>query len=317
MMMKWTTWTAACLISVSAFLLAPIHTSALDTEVGTSQVQQGPTEVIALGEPRPSMNTQSEASFADTVNQWKITLSHERGFERWQQAAWNSYPLGPGTHGWVVILNAKGQDVGYMIVNAAENGSLRLSEYGTGDYPLFSLTTLYRSLVQQELISSTTSLTEFAQNEKIIKERLYMDSLTAIWKIKLQDQTYYLDAKSGELLPLHQDPIPKQAVTSGEETELSGKLDDLLLTAFDPYDRLHWVQGKPLSVTDMPTLKAALKQKNKLTYVAELYNNQVTLPLAVIGYKMWNGGEPYLAVDHVGTRYILLKEALEQGHLYA
>ena len=93
-----------------------------------------------------------------------------------------------------------------MLPNA---GGFRLTEYGTGKSPLFSLTTLYRSLIQQELIPSTTLYDDFVQNETIIEDRLYMDTLTSVWKIVLGDETYYLDAKSGEVLPLTEDPMPR------------------------------------------------------------------------------------------------------------
>ncbi|MBD0381003.1 hypothetical protein [Paenibacillus sedimenti] len=315
MLKKWTTWSMACLISLSTFVSIPIHISAVDDAKRTSLVQP-PSETVAVAITKPAINTRSELPLADSVNKWKLALSREQGFENWQQAAWHSYPLGPGTHGWVIILGEQGHEVGYMIVHAAEDGSFRLTEFGTGDSPLFSLTTLYRSLVQQELISDTTSFTDFIRNDAIIKERLYMDSLTAIWKISIGDESYYLDAKSGELLPLDHDPTAKLAYTHVSGTELSGSVNDLTLPAFDPYERLPWVQGKPLHVVNLNELKGALKQKNKLTYVTELYDNQVTLPLAVIGYKQWGHGEPYLAVDHVGPRYVLLKEALEQGNVY-
>ncbi|MFD0695900.1 hypothetical protein ACFQZT_17620 [Paenibacillus sp. GCM10027628] len=317
MLKKWTTWSAACLISISAILSIPNHTSAVDDADRTSLMQVPSVANAAVAAvTKPSVNSRSELPLADTINKWKLTLSREQGFGNWQQASWSSYPLGPGTHGWVIILGEAGHEVGYMIVHAAEDGSFRLTEYGTGDSPLFSFTTLYRALVQQELIPATISLTDFIKDDAITKERLYMDSLTAIWKISMGGQTYYLDAKSGELLPLDHDPAPKLADTQASGTKLQGSVNGLTLPAFDPYERLPWVQGKPLHISSLNELQVALKQKSKLTYVARLYDNQVTLPLAVIGYKQWDHGEPYLAVDHVGPRYILLKEALEQGQVY-
>ena len=136
-------------------------------------------------------------------------------------AKWNSYPLGPGTHGWVILFSDQGREVGYMIVQATESGEFRLMEYGTGSSPLFSLTTLYRSLVQQELIPSTTLFEDFVQNETIPFDRLYTSTLTSVWKVTLDDKTYYLDAKSGELLPLTKDPEPREPAESVRGTELS------------------------------------------------------------------------------------------------
>ncbi|SDO30332.1 hypothetical protein SAMN04487897_111125 [Paenibacillus sp. yr247] len=315
-MKLWTTWTAACLISVSSLLFIPLQTSVGEGLDRTSLTQTAKETIVSNTATKPIPDLRSESSLAATINSWRATLAHEKGFEGWQTAAWNSYPLGPGTHGWVIILTDHGQDVGYMIVHATENGSFRLTEYGTGNNPLFSLTTLYRSLIQQELIPATTSYSDFIQNEMIMKNRLYMDSLTAVWKVNIQDQTYYLDAKSGEVLPLKDEPKPSLTDTLIKGTKLQGKATTVLYPAFDPYDRLPWVQGNPLSVTGLKEFQNALNLQDKLTYVTELYEGQVTLPLAILGYQLWEDGDSYLTLDHVGPRYVLLEAALRQGHIY-
>lgn len=313
-MKLWTVLTAACLISVGSLLLIPNQTSSADRIERTSLTQTAQETIADNVGTKPIPDLRSEATLAATINTWRATLAREEGFENWQKAAWNSYPLGPGTHGWVVILTNDGQDVGYMIVHATENGSFRLTEYGTGHNPLFSLTTLYRSLVQQELIPYSYS--DFVQNQTIIQDRLYMDALTAVWKITLDDQTYYLDAKSAELLPLQEDPTPNLKDDLPKGTELSSKAQTVLFPAFDPYDRLQWVQGQPLSVTKLSELQDALNLQNQLTYVTELYNGQVTMPLAILGYQQWSSGDTYLTLDHVGPRYVILQAALQLGHIY-
>ncbi|KRE48365.1 hypothetical protein [Paenibacillus sp. Soil724D2] len=315
-MKLWTTWTAACFISVSSLLFIPLQTSAGDSVERTSYTQAARETIASNTETKPLPDLRSESTLTATINTWRTTLARESGFERWQTAVWNSYPLGPGTHGWVVILTDHGQDVGYMIVHATDNGSFRLTEYGTGNNPLFSLTTLYRSLVQQELIPTTTSYSDFVQNKTILLDRLYMDQLTAVWKISLQDQTYYLDAKSGELLPLKEDPTPRITEDRPEPTDLTSKAQTALYPAFDPYDRLPWVQGKPLPVTKLSELQKTLNPQAKLTYVTELYDGQVTLPLAILGYQQWVSGDTYLTLDHVGPRYVLLENALRLGHIF-
>ncbi|TXK85968.1 hypothetical protein [Paenibacillus sp. N3.4] len=317
-MKRWTAWTAACLISMGGLLFVPMQTSAVDHLERTSLTQTLKESGAPHTMTKAPLDLRSESSLADTIKAWQTALSHENGFHNWQKATWNSYPLGPGTHGWVIILSEQGKDVGYMIINAAENGSFQLAEYGTGDNPLFSLTTLYRSLVQQELIPSSISFSDFIKNEAITKERLYMDALTALWKINIQQQTYYLDAKSGELLPLKEDPAPKiiQSMTPITSTQLVGEVHEWVTSPFDPYDRLPWVEGTPLHVTQLKELQTALRQTTKLTYVTELYNNQVTLPLAILGYTQWDQSEPYLALDHVGPRYVRLLAALQQGDIY-
>ncbi|CAN7412301.1 hypothetical protein [Paenibacillus sp. LjRoot56] len=312
-MKSWTTWTATCIILCSIGFM-PLHTSAVDNIGGTSPTQAQVKEPKAAASA-PDLT--STSSFGSTISKWQSTLAKEDGFAGWLNARWNSYPLGPGTHGWVVILTDQGQEVGYMIVHATDSGGFRLTEYGTGKSPLFSLATLYRSLIQQELIPSGTLYDDFVQNETIIEDRLYMDTLTSVWKIALDDETYYLDAKSGELLPLTEDPTPRTAYDLSVSTDLShGTAQSLIRPPFDPYERMPWIKGTPLQVSTLPELKIALEQQGDLTYVTELYDGQVTMPLTVLGYQQWIYGDNYLILEHDGPRYVGLDASLALGKIY-
>jgi hypothetical protein len=319
-MKLWTAWTATCFICIGSILFIPTQSSAGDNPDRTSLVQQtgqpsASSQIAETAKPVPDLR--SESTLTATIDKWRVALAREEGFHNWQAAAWNSYPLGPGTHGWVVILTDHGEDVGYMIVQAVENGSFRLTEYGTGNHPLFSLTTLYRSLVQQELIPTTITYSDFIASETIAKDRLYMDGLTAVWKINLNDQAYYVDAKSGEVLPLKEDPTPKlQADDIYLMTTDLKEASTVMHPAFDPYEQMPWIVGSPLPVAGLSALQSALDTDKNLTYVTELYGGQVTLPLAVLGYQSWQEGSSYLVLDHEGPRYIQLPAALEMGHIY-
>ncbi|UKS23936.1 hypothetical protein LOZ80_20040 [Paenibacillus sp. HWE-109] len=317
-MTRWLAWTTACFISVSSLFCIPLQSSAGEGPNPVAQVERTSLAQAAQDDhvAKPVADLRSEATLQASINNWRAILAREAGFESWQSASWNSFPLGPGTHGWGVILTDHGQEVGYMIVYAAENGSFRLNEYGTGAHPLFSLTTLYRSLVQQELIPSTMSYSDFVRNEQITKNRLYMDALTAVWKVAIEGQTYYLDAKSGELLPLKEDPKPKLAEASLQGTDLQGAAITVATPSFDPYERLPWILGQPLPISKVQEFQSALKQHNNLTYVTELYGGLVTLPLAILGYQQWGENNNYLILDHMGARYVQLEEALAQGRIY-
>ncbi|KRF06033.1 hypothetical protein ASG89_20015 [Paenibacillus sp. Soil766] len=313
-MKSWTTWTATCIILCSIGFM-PLHTSAVDNIGGTSPTQAQVKEPTKATASSPDLS--STSTFSSTIDKWQSTLAKEDGFTGWLHAHWNSYPLGPGTHGWAVILTDQGQEVGYMIVHAVDGGGFRLIEYGTGSSPLFSLATLYRSLIQRELIPSTILYDEFVQNETIIKDRLYMDTLTSVWKIALDDETYYLDAKSGELLPLTEDPTPRMAYALSFPSDLSyGTAQTLKRPPVDPYERMPWIEGTPLQVTSLPELKIALEQQGDLTYVTELYDAQVTMPLTVLGYQQWIFGDNYLILEHNGPRYVQLDASLGLGEIY-
>jgi hypothetical protein len=274
-----------------------------------------PTDTVSADKPPAKLPAAADLDSA--IDRWRQTLSKEKGFEAWQKATWTSYPLGPGTHGYVVLLFADGREVGYMIVGATKEGTYQLTEYGTGSKPLFSLTTLYRSLVQQELISDHTTLAQFINDKSIKKERIYFDALHALWKMTIDRSTYYLDAKTGEVLPIEESMLPKQAVkekTVGIDPSVLS--DQLQLPSFDPYDRINWVKGKPLALPSCKELKAALNKPQRITFVAELYGGKVTVPLAVVGYQLWNKNEPYLVLDQDGPRYVPLSAAIRQGRFY-
>ncbi|MGG1515552.1 hypothetical protein ABE504_09070 [Paenibacillus oryzisoli] len=305
-----TAFAAACLLICSLGIM-PLHSSAGDS------VKQ---PEIALEQPAASDNPSertSAAPLSDTIRQWQSTIAEELDNASWKTATWQSYPLGPGTHGWVVILTDQGAEVGYMIVHAAEDGGYRLTEYGTGDHPLFSLSTLYQSLIQQELISSSITFEAFVQDPAVIQDRLYAGTLTSVWKLSLPEQTVYADAKSGEILPLTKDPVPA-ADESPKPSSLTHIAHQVVLPAFDPYDRLPWIQGTPMAVASLGELQQELQEDEEaqLTYVTKLYGGQVTMPLAVMGYTEWDAGPTYLVLDHNGPRYIPLPSALAQGSLY-
>ncbi|WNR43063.1 hypothetical protein [Paenibacillus roseipurpureus] len=316
-MKPWTTWTATCLILCSIGFM-PLHTSAVDNVDGTSLTQV--TEPSKAASPAPDSTDITDlarnASFGTTISKWQSTLAKEKGFEGWTGAKWNSYPLGPGTHGWVILLSDQGHEVGYMIVHATESGDFRLTEYGTGSSPLFSLSTLYRSLVQQELIPSTNLFEDFVRNKNIQLDRLYAGTLTSVWKITLDNVSYYLDAKSGELLPLTEDPKPHATSEIVKGTELSDSALTITRPSFDPYEMLPWIQGTPLPVTSLAELQVAFDQNEDLTYVINLYDNQVTMPLAILGFQQWAHGDTYLTLDHEGPRYVRLDETLGFGSVY-
>jgi hypothetical protein len=262
--------------------------------------------------PEPSVNAPIKATdkpasiLDDTVNRWKLALAKEKGFEKWEKATWSSYTLGPGNHGWTVILTNEGKEIGYMIIHAAENGELRLTEYGTGSKPLFSLTTLYRSLIQLGLIP-----------ESIQAERWYFGPLQGVWKITANQTVYVLDAKTGEALPFEQLPeMDNKPFPLPLRSSFSGKLEEKLLPTFDPYERLPWVQGKPLAISGLEELSIALQKNPQLTYVSEPYGGKVTYALAVLGFRKWEKDDPYLIVDHDGQSYLPLPSVLTQGKFY-
>ncbi|WP_282936656.1 hypothetical protein [Paenibacillus sp. RC67] len=296
-------WLSCLFLWTSLLVARPLNTAAVP--------DNPPIPVQALV-PSSTDLTVTTPTFMDAVNQWMKRISNEQGFETWKQASWTSYPLGPGTHGWIILLKAGGAEVGYMVIYAEDPkdpNKYRLAEYGRGSTPLFSLNTLYQSLVQLELIHTSYKA-----------ERWYSGPLYAVWKVTSGTELYFIDAKSGEVLPLSsakqldaalaEEPysssvLPKHSITAS-----------LQLGTFDPYDRLPWVKGTPVNVDTFDKLATVLKEQSKLTYVAELYDRSVTVPLAVTGYQQWSNEEAFLLLEQDGQRAIPYSVATKQGKLF-
>ncbi|UUZ79900.1 hypothetical protein LJK88_33460 [Paenibacillus sp. P26] len=203
-------------------------------------------------------------------------LSAQQGFEDWKDATWTSYALGPGTHGWVILLSRNDREIGYLVVHSAGKDTYALSEYGKGEFPLFSMQTLYRSLVRLELI-------EYSYHA----ERLYYGPLRPLWHITVDgaDREWYLDAKTGEELPFSNGDKSPKTLPDTDSTEAFTKTDyrhkiieSGQTEPFDPYARLPWVQGKPAARPAFDDLKQRLNEGGKPVFALDLYDSSVMTP---------------------------------------
>jgi hypothetical protein len=269
----------------------------------------------------------SEATnLKSAVTDWISALTKEAEFGAWKTAKWESLPVGPGTHSWLIIIRKDQLEVGYMIVGAMEDGKhYKLLEYGLGPQPLFSLNTLYQGLIQQALIDSSVTLTAFMQDVNWTKKRFYVSTLENFWQITHDTKIYYLDAKSGELLLEPIDPFDQPAQTSSStdnkvqfvSDEFSDQLkESIVTTSYDPFEKLAWMQGKPLAIHSLTDLKLAQQAHPEMTFMSKLYHQKLIHPFAVIGYQLWSGGQTYIALDDNGARYIPLVSLVKIGAFY-
>ncbi len=301
---------------------------------GQSHKAHGETSPVAgqQAQPTPSLpqgdGIQQQDEFNLQVKTWIDSLSVQKGFNSWKTAVWSRYPLGPGTHGWIVLLqSSKQEELGYLVISATTDGKWSLTEYGVGPSPLFSMNSLYRSLVQQELIPDTYTFDQFIANSNILSalQRLYYSPLHAVWQVTIQADgqpiRYYLDAKTGEQLPLADDSFTKWLDPDSSATAFFKAPSDLIqeveLPSFDPFHNTYWLQGIPLEVVDFGHLQSALQQQASIAYVAKLFNKRITAPFAVTGYAVWSGSEqPFIRLEQEGARYIPLKELLDNGFFF-
>ncbi|SFL27964.1 hypothetical protein SAMN03159341_104415 [Paenibacillus sp. 1_12] len=300
-------WVISLLLWTSLTLPSPLSSAALPLAAQTAPVP------AAMLIPPDANNILQAPSFMEAVQQWIKQLAGEPGYTAWKQATWSGYSLGPGTHGWIVLVQSEGRDVGYMVIHAADPGNpnkYQLTEYGSGGKPLFSLQTLYRSLVQLELIHSSFTVQPW-----------YVNPLYALWIVESGGTRYYLDAGTGESLPLDnitQPPNDSDLANTANNSLLSVHTlkQRLAIPSFDPYEKLPWIQGVPASFTGWAELQDELQQQHRLTFTAELYEAKLRFVAAVIGFHQWSNDEAFLLLEQNGQRAIPYSTLSHYGHLF-
>jgi len=269
--------------------------------------------------PTEDDSSDRSSQLDEHIRDWIAMLAKQPAFSEWSDAEYETYPLGPGTHSWVVLLIKNGNEIGYLVVTSDKDGQLSLSEYGAGDKPLFSLQTLYQSMMQREIISNYT-LSEFAAEPLLQKERYYEGPLESFWKVTLRHDTFYFDAKTGERMPVLETIAEREhaepAAYGGLTVKQAAIEEQTAVTPFDPNENPTWIAGTPLSFTTIDDLKRELAQTQELTYSAKLLGGQAIYPLAVTGFTIYSGGVAYLAVDHDGDRYVPYQHMAALGHFF-
>lgn len=276
----------------------------------------GSAPLVLSGAVSIAADTLRENALLQAVKGWARTLSEQKAFAAWKQATPTVEALGPGTHGWLATFRlADGQPVGYMVVYAAEDGTYRLGEYGLGSQPLYDRTALVRSLVANGFIADAASPFE--------AEKLYLQPFAAVWKVKAGQESYWLDAKSCELLPLNDDSWnallqAKSAIAVAASAVKLGTAKKLHLNeTFDAFERLPWLMKEaPFDAADENALAKRLESGGHLRYVRQSFGDRMLYVLPVVGYERWSGGRLDLALDMNGSRFIPLGDLLAAGLIY-
>lgn len=264
--------------------------------------------------------------FNEQVEQWIDELSAESEFQAWPNADREVLPLGPGLHGWVVLLSAEDKPIGYMVVGATEDGGYRLLEYGSGSKPLYSVETLYDTLVRNEIVDANTVGHDWPGSAlaHLQLERIYTNGLQAIWKVTLNGEQYAVDAKSGELLP------PSVLTTEAVEQQdpllspLSELVNGFSKPAEDPLLYAYWMNPQHSAIEerseDFPGWMNTVRSE-ETTYVVKRFAGQVLSPYALDGYHLWANADQdevlFLSIDQEGSRYLPLALLSKHGQFFS
>ncbi|BBH19466.1 hypothetical protein Back11_08110 [Paenibacillus baekrokdamisoli] len=265
---------------------------------------------------------QQQSKLEQQVQTWTNILTQQAQFRSWKHATPNIVPIGPGMHGWLVTFLIDHKPVGYMIVDATEDNGFALSEYGVGEHPAFDPNTLYQSMIRQGYFTSYAD----AVKKPLKIERLYVHPLLAVWKWYSPDgQTVYMDAWTGESLPINDQIWKKQTEASSAKVKKEAAQPATLLSllsasrtneTFDPYERMPWLTKSPLTSEQVTKLPELLNHKAQIRFTAELYDKSVLFVFPTIGYHCWNNNSIYVAFDQEGTRYVSLNTIKTKGLFY-
>lgn len=261
-----------------------------------------------------SISIQVPSKLEKQVAEWVSKLSEQPPFNVWQTADPQIEALGPGTHGWLVLFTKEGKDVGYMVIHATLNGSFQLGEYGVGPYSLFSHQKLKQSLMNNGLISEDhTAL--------ITAVKHYVHPFAAAWEVTIGEESYWLDAKTAELLPIDGElwikPFPEPMMVYQDPKEGSHVTTQRINDTFDAYERLPWLTKEAsFEAKDAKKLQSRLNSKQHLRYVIEPFGEAMLYAVPVVGYQRWSNGRLDLAVDMEGTRFIPIGAMLDKGLFY-
>lgn len=269
----------------------------------------------AVHHPLETQAQAFEQRFSNQIEQWLTMLAEEVPFTAWQQAKWEKYPLGPGTHGWIVMITSalSDRELGYMVVSATTEGDFALVEYGIGPYPLFSTSTLQSAIAYHGL----------EQDHMTTIDRYYYHPLQAIWHWQGNDMIALLNGIDGEAYYIDQHIVAQETyVTHAAIADLalisssSQLIDRHRLPIFDPYDNMQWLIEPPLNIATFADLSSLLEQSNRIIHSAHLFGNSIRLQVAIIGYHLWDNAEPYIMIDQQSTRYIPFSLLLQHGQFF-
>ncbi|MRN52753.1 hypothetical protein [Paenibacillus monticola] len=254
-------------------------------------------------------------------------LAAEAPFTDWKDASPIYYPLGPGTHSWLVNVMNGQQRIGYMIISATDQGGYMLSEYGAGTTGLpYSLSELRQLLVQQGLISSSAS--------DITLSALYAP-LLPVWKITIDEKTFFINASMPQILPwslskadaVLKGKLAANNVVTSRDDHLSPDSAYRSGGVDDPYADLLWLTVPKLPMVSADDIMSLIPKEGSIAFQAAGRNDALGAPFMITGYQRWllhtagstkenSDTTVYVASGHAGRRYLPLSALQDNGTLH-
>lgn len=258
------------------------------------------------------------------AQQQAAALGTANAESNWKNADLDFYPLGPGTHSWLVQAAFEGKHIGYMIITATEQGQMKLSEYGQGEQSPYS-----SELLGQALNRQLVNLDALIASGGELHAR-YALPLLAYWKLDRPNQpALYIDATNGDLLP--SEFLSRLEANSNQ---ITGSITDLSTTSplsvdplhlrpvFNPADNLLWITSKPVAAN---RAKDVIQDGENQEIVFSADNRNVVYggPLPVSGYQLWHTDQEEESILYVALggkpsiqRFVPLSTLQQDGQFY-
>ncbi|MFL1671793.1 phospholipid phosphatase [Paenibacillus dendritiformis] len=278
-------------------------------------------------------------SVRDIADRFKRQLAKNEPFTDWRDARLETIPLGPGMHGWLVRVLSGQEQIGYMILEATEEGDIRLAEYGRGSAMPYQETTLHQALAHRLQADDAASTAERLALADV--QPYFFDPLVTVWRLEWSSGgVEWLDAQTGEWLPPSFEPDrlaapwskdgravtassaaqPKDAAAAALLLDTVPGREEIRYPAggggedavpapssyrdpFDPYHNILWMARQPQLRKPEAGAPADYKTK-RWVYVQQRAGLDMKMPFAYIGMQRWEPvGE---AADQAVSKYVII-----------
>ncbi|MFX3647396.1 MAG: hypothetical protein ACE3K2_26285 [Paenibacillus sp.] len=258
------------------------------------------------------------------AEQQAVTLGTANAEANWKNADLDFYPLGPGTHSWLVQAALDGKPIGYMIITSTEQGQMLLSEYGQGEQSPYNNELLGQALDRQHMNLEAL----LAGGGEL--HLGYALPLLAYWKVEQPNHpALYIDATNGDILPseflnlLEADSKQVSASMTDLSTAPSGSVDALhLRPVFDPADNLLWITSTPVAANRAQDV-IQHGENQEIVFSADDRNVVYGGPLPVSGYQLWHTDQKAESTLYVALggktsiqRFVPLSTLQQDGQFY-
>lgn len=190
----------------------------------------------------------------------------------------------------------------YALIRINKSNDYELLEFGFGEYTPYT----DKVIINEEIILSEATRLQF------------ISPMESFWITNLDGETVYVDAATGDLLPVLANYDPEQLQNNHFLIKSNDVVEAYLDTglAFDPFIDLGWLIDKPTNDSlHREEIKNLLTTNNAILYTGEKYDHSYSFAYPVIGY-MKNKDSFYLALYDQNLnviRYIAYDDLLNYG----